>query len=501
MPHSVSIKKLVITATLMSLMFFSYAAISQDYWQSIGAGHANVVNKIEVDANGVLYVATDLTGIYKSTDGGASYQSINNGITNYDVADIVIHPNSTNTLLAGTRGGIFKSLDGGSSWIVKRDGIGGPISSGFTAPISDIIYDPDDSNIVFAAVGLPRKNLSGNIWTSVTHKATIFKSIDAGDNWDSTMEISLSGDIAPDASVFKLVFGAVVITNGNNFREMYVATQYGVHKSVDGGTTWIAKNQDLPVNQAVRELLIDVANSSTIYATIKNGTVYRSENSGDNWALYNDNLVTSGKISYYRLAQNDQGQLYVTGNPDSNAFKKGVWRIDTTDSLASWEYLARMGSGGNITHAWYGDSVKVTSVVIDPSDASNNTIYFSGSTTLYKSTDAGLTWQQIYSLENNGKFSERGINSNGACHSLVIDPTDTNIILADSGDHGLLKSVDAGESWARSGQGMIYNKHIYDILIDAGQGGALYVSDSERETSNRGAPLARVSIRVTPGLL
>src|SRR5438552_18397928 len=66
------------------------------------------------------------SGVFKSTDGGASWNAVNTGLPNYPyVLTVAIGPQMPATLYAGTDVGVFKSTDGGGGW--------GSVNAGLTA--------------------------------------------------------------------------------------------------------------------------------------------------------------------------------------------------------------------------------------------------------------------------------------------------------------------------------------------------------------------------------
>ncbi|HDH04963.1 MAG TPA: hypothetical protein ENH01_04520, partial [Nitrospirae bacterium] len=472
-------KNRIIFATyLLSFMFFLVFCnplFAAPYWEPIGPGDADWVNMVTVNQDGVFYVATDIGGIYKSIDAGGSYEAINNGITNYHINDISIDPYNPDIIYAGTRGGFFKTTDGGSTWEAKRAGIGGPGRYYFTAPISSIVIYPGDTNTVFATVGLLRIDPDENAWINVEKKGTIFKSTDSGESW-SKINTGVN-NIPGDTLIYRLVIGA---TNS----ELYIATQYGIYKSTDGGVNWVEKNLGLPVPDPWTHFLLkDTIDSSTLYLTIKNGTVYRSTDNGDNWTIYNNGLPTTS-INFHRLAMDSNGVLYVAGSTYTPP--SGIWK--KTSAGADWQSITTWGSDGNMTHGWYGTKVNVTSIAIDPSDPTGNTIYMSGTTTLYKTVNAGVSWSQIYtniSGAGGDEYAHRGIDVFGSCNAVAIDPKDPDKIYIDSGDHGLFRSANGGKTWQRANDGMSIYEHVYDILVDPVED-VVYVTDSSRYDGNRG---------------
>jgi photosystem II stability/assembly factor-like uncharacterized protein len=102
-----------------------------------GTGLSVSVNLLAIDpANPTtLYAATggsglgDFRGLFKSTDGGASWLPINNGVAGLfdaraSITALVIDPHNSNILYAGTSGGgVFKSSDGGANWSRLNDGL------------------------------------------------------------------------------------------------------------------------------------------------------------------------------------------------------------------------------------------------------------------------------------------------------------------------------------------------------------------------------------------
>jgi photosystem II stability/assembly factor-like uncharacterized protein len=88
-------------------------------WTAINNGLANLleirstVTALVIDASNsnVLYAATSGSGIFKSADGGATWSAFNDGLTNFDVRGLALAPASTHIVYAATSGGIFKVAD------------------------------------------------------------------------------------------------------------------------------------------------------------------------------------------------------------------------------------------------------------------------------------------------------------------------------------------------------------------------------------------------------
>ena len=107
-----------------------------------------------------LYAGTNSNGVYKSTDGGASWSAVTSGLIYLSVRALAIDPTAPNTLYAGTNGGVFKSADGGASW--------NPTGAGPTS-VRTLTIAPTASNTLYTA----------------TEGGGVFKSTDYGATWSA----------------------------------------------------------------------------------------------------------------------------------------------------------------------------------------------------------------------------------------------------------------------------------------------------------------------------
>ena len=87
-------------------------------WSTVNTGlTATGVYALAIDPQtpATLYAGTDGGGVFKSTDGGANWSAVNTGLTNTYVYALAIDPQTPATLYAGTYGGVFKSTHGGGN--------------------------------------------------------------------------------------------------------------------------------------------------------------------------------------------------------------------------------------------------------------------------------------------------------------------------------------------------------------------------------------------------
>jgi len=229
------------------------------HWMSMSSPRMTVndlaVNPLSTD---VVYAATD-NGVYKSDNGGTSWQQLNSGLTDLTILAITIDPGNPDVVYLTTRSdGIFKSDNAGLNWVTKNNGVG------TGRPIYDIVVDPTDSQILFAAT-------DGNY---------IMRSIDGAESWTRQR----SGFAIRDFYVL------AVHPSHNNI--IYAgAVTAGIYRSNDGGDSWINISSDLK-NPAIRSIVLDPADTNIVILGTSGG-VYKNTNVGDNWLTLENELTAN----------------------------------------------------------------------------------------------------------------------------------------------------------------------------------------------------------------
>ena len=81
---------------------------------------------VDYQTPNVIYAASFGGGVFKSTNWGRTWFTVNNGLTDHDVLSLAIHPVQHETLFAGTTtGGVFKTTNGGRTWFAANNGLSG----------------------------------------------------------------------------------------------------------------------------------------------------------------------------------------------------------------------------------------------------------------------------------------------------------------------------------------------------------------------------------------
>jgi photosystem II stability/assembly factor-like uncharacterized protein len=254
---------------------------------------------VHPDNRAVYYVATSSGGVWKTDNAGTTYEPIFDGQGSYSIGCITLDPNNPNVVWAGTGennnqrsvaygDGIYKSEDGGQSW--QHMGLKE------SEHIGKIIVDPRDSRIVYVAA-------IGPLWSSGGERG-VYKTTDGGANWELILELDEhtgATDLIMDPRDPDVLYAAALQRRRHVFTYVGGGPGSGIYKTTDGGQNWNKANKGLPSGDIGRiGLAISPANPEYLYAMVEaagNGSgFYRSDNRGASWSK-KDSYFTRG--NYY----------------------------------------------------------------------------------------------------------------------------------------------------------------------------------------------------------
>jgi photosystem II stability/assembly factor-like uncharacterized protein len=505
---------LVLLFTLiLNFSFLWWATAASAGWSAIGPSGGNIKSlAVDPETPGIVYAGTSGKGVYKSTDGGASWKAISSALpSSVDVTSLEIDPVTTATLYAvltynnqtsNPYSRVYKSDNGGAKWNEADSGLPA------TDRVNSVVIDPKTPDTLYAGV-------------SNANKGGVYKSTDGGRSWresDSGMPSHIGVTclaIGPETSpvlyagtcgrgVYKSTDGGVSWKAENSMTStvtwptslaidpktittLYALDQpYGLLKSTDGGSNWEQVNSGLPSNPVlVTSLAIDPDTPSTLYAGASHipgnnsGCVYKSIDGGSNWKPINAGIplvsMSALEVACLAIDPGAPGAVYA-GTNDFGVFKSinggtswtlpgvglppaiGLASIAIDPETPATIYAAT--SFGVIKSINAGASwtlpcllpFSVTALAIDPK--TTTTIYavtpslVTGG--IYKSTNGGAGWKSI----NSGLPLQGGGNW---VVSLVIDPeTPTTLYAGTSGPtaDGVYKSTNGGASWKPINSGL-----------------------------------------------
>ena len=232
----------------------------------------------------VVYLAAATGGVWKSTNGGANWRPIFDEANVGSVGDIAVAPSNSNIVWAGTGeannmrssswgDGVYKSTDGGASWqhmgLKKSQHIG------------RIVIHPTDPNIVYVAA-------VGPLWGPGGERG-LFKTTDGGRSWTNTKSIDANTgftDVVMDPTNPDILYAASLQRERRAFSYVGGGPESGIWKTVDAGKTWTRLTEGFS-KAPVGRVGLDVCRSQpgTLYAVVegREGGVYRSDDHGASW--------------------------------------------------------------------------------------------------------------------------------------------------------------------------------------------------------------------------
>ncbi len=323
-------------------------------WQATGTEALPPLNCasvcIDYTDNNILYLGTgdpnyyySSYGVYKSTDGGATWNAANSGMGYLMAVELLMDPADHNVLLAATNGGIYKTSNGGESWELKGE------SHSYT----DMIYKPDNSGVVYAVSydNYLRSDDWGETWTNLTSE--LEPAVGEGDG----IRIGVSADnpdvvyiasISGNCTVFKSTNGGLsfetVKTGGDNLAG-YSADEYGqgnynfditvdpenvnkvyvvahvVWRSDDGGITWNQYTDWWADCHTDMHHIVHNPHDNNMLLNANDGGIFVSYDEGDIWTEYANGL--SATEIYHAAQSNLERNLVSIGTQDNGELYYG----------------------------------------------------------------------------------------------------------------------------------------------------------------------------------
>jgi len=470
------------------------------------------------------------SGVYKSIDAGKTWKFT--GLADsHAIGRLAVNPTNPDVAFVAALGhpfadneerGIFRTQDGGKTWqkVLYKDAKSGGI---------DVVFDPSNSNILFASLWQARRTP----WSldSGGSGSGLYRSIDGGTTWKQ-----LKGHGLPEG-----ILGRIGVTvsgaNSNRIWAVIEAAKGGIYRSDDGGDSWSLTTDDHRFRQRAwyySHIFADPKSADTVY--ILNTGVYRSNDGGktfsrvraphgDNHGLWIDptnpkrlmngndggatistdggetwsseynqptaqfyHVTTDNRFPYYIYgAQQDNSTVAIASASPEGAIDRPDWynvgggesgyiAPDPTDP----EIVYAGSYGGDITRydhrtgeeqainpwpinpiGWAAGDVKhrfqwTEPIVFSPHDP--KTMYFAGEV-LFKTTDGGMSWTIISpDLTRNDKSKQMasggpitkdntGVEVYDTIFSVVESPQQKDLIWAGTDDGLVQLTRDGGQHW------------------------------------------------------
>jgi photosystem II stability/assembly factor-like uncharacterized protein len=283
----------------------------------------------------IWYVAVGSGGVWKTTNAGTTWEPIFDDQPSYSIGSVAIDPNRSNIVWVGTGenvggrhvgfgDGVYKSTDGGATWT----------NMGLEASehISTILVHPEDSDVVWVSAQGPLWNKGGD--------RGLYKTTDGGATWTKTLgDDAWTGvtDLVMDPRDPDVLYAATWQRHRTVAAYLGGGPGSGIHKSTDGGETWKELTTGLPTSNLGKiGLAISPQRPDTVYAAItldrRTGGVFMSTDSGESWAKMSDAVAGGTGPHYYQ-------ELYASPHHHGHLFLVSNYTLVSGDHGATFERM------------------------------------------------------------------------------------------------------------------------------------------------------------------
>jgi photosystem II stability/assembly factor-like uncharacterized protein len=420
-----------------------------------------------------FYVGAASGGVWKTLDGGATFTPIFDNQGSLSTGALAIDPRDSNILYVGTGeaspgggsvtypgDGVWKTTDGGATW--QHLGLEQ------TVTIGRIVVDPRTPSNVFVAA-------TGNLFSRNVDRG-VFRSQDGGLTWTKVLFVSdICGavDLAIDPTNPQRIFAATWERIRSPKERIYGGPGSGLWRSTDGGTTWTRLAGGLPASTTEPSRIgVAIAPSApnTVYAvyyrkadTALDG-LFRSTDGGTNWTRQ----TATNLASIISNQGTWSGRIFVHPTNSAEVWVDGVGLARSTNSGASFSSVAGLHADHHAQWFFPGNPATILK-------GNDGGVYRSTNGGTSWTHFNNLPISQFYTVEAHpaepfklyGGMQDNGVKrtttggladwsnvTGGDGFEVHVDPRSTQVIYSESQFGALRRSTDGGATFASATSGL-----------------------------------------------
>ncbi|MEQ8563041.1 MAG: GEVED domain-containing protein [Cytophagales bacterium] len=408
-------------------------------WQRTSGWNPGVGRLVCIDVDesnqNLIYVGSPTGGLWKTIDGGNTWQVLTDSFPVMDIWSVEIDPINSNIVYMGTAGGgILKTSDGGQTWN-QTGSIGGTIR--------DILIHPTNNNIVFAA-------------RTSSFSGAVYRSTNGGGTWTQVSSVN-----AEDLR-FKPGDPNTVYACGNDFQ-----------RSTDGGLNWTTITSGITASERMK-MDVSPANPNYVYLIQKSGSifgrVYRSTDSGLNFTIREQyDGSTNNYLGYSSNGTDTRGQA-------GRDMAITVSNTNAEEIIIAGIILFRSSDGGDnytpLTEWFLPNSLGYVHADVEVLDYVGANLFSGSDGGIYKSTDNGSNFTDLTAGLGIRQFYRIG------CSQL-----DPNVVSGGSQDNGTSVMRGVSRDWVdwlgADGMETFVDHSNANILYGTSQYGSMYKSTNQ----------------------
>jgi photosystem II stability/assembly factor-like uncharacterized protein len=532
--NSSSFPIIIIFSAMLILMqiFIQHGSASAETWESFPLSGGKMLSIVMNPTNeNIIYVSTMDAGVFKTTDGGTSWQPARNGLPYMPIRSLVIDKNNTNVLYAGTDfNGIWKTTNAGNSWFYSGAGL----DTGKV--VTTIVINPLNSQILYTGLrsrdyGNIFKSENGGIsweqqdnglpkyWETETHPVVTLaidpmnpETLYTGTTWDGAFKTTDGGENwqaincgIPENALFDEVQALALDPHHANRLSGIIRGNYYIYSD----NCWVMTGEQAGFGPGAHHLYFHPTNTSVLFSAGGGAGGYfsKSTDGGQNWLRHEDRLQDVNEIAFH------------SSYPDTIYAATEKYGTEWAGFTSGGVYKSING-GTTWSEATQGIYARVISnVAVDPQNSQNiYTIVGSGmgaDILLLKSQDQGETWQQgdnlressmsflavnpyfpeqiytgswgfgnlYFSNDHGDNFTAISEVSGGAT-SIAFDHASSEIIYVGTSRNGVYKSYDSGATWTQKNNGLPSDSFgetwVDSVAVDPGNSSVIWAGTNSR---------------------